>query len=141
MTDTRNVLLKCRHSVLSMIRYDAAAGHVVLVECHHSVFSMIRGVLLCVVELGGFFRQNNHFLNLHVPGIDIAMGWLIQHPTDQYKRQSAGNALLYVCAFFCPIHAYFLRITVSISLSFVTHIRGQMARTPLPSSLPCVPSF
>ena len=43
MTDTRNVLLKCRHSVLSMIRYDAAAGHVVLVE-YHSVLSMIRAV-------------------------------------------------------------------------------------------------
>ena len=33
---TRNVFLKCRHSVLSIIRYDAAAGHVVLVECHRS---------------------------------------------------------------------------------------------------------
>ena len=31
-----------------MIRYDAAAGHVVLVECHPSVLSMIRGVLLYV---------------------------------------------------------------------------------------------
>ena len=34
--DTRNVLLRCRHSVFSMIRYDGAAGHVVLVECHDS---------------------------------------------------------------------------------------------------------
>ena len=39
VTDTRNVLLKCRHSMLSMIRYDAAAGHVVLVECHLYSFS------------------------------------------------------------------------------------------------------
>ena len=38
-SDTRNFLLKCRHSILSMIRYDAAAGHVVLVDCHHYSFS------------------------------------------------------------------------------------------------------
>ena len=45
VTDTRHALLKYHLSVLSMIRYDAAAGHVVLVECHHSVLSMIRAVL------------------------------------------------------------------------------------------------
>ena len=37
--------------------------------------------------------------------------------------------------FFCPPYAYFLRITLSISLHFVPHIRGHMARTPLPSPL------
>ena len=63
MTDTRNVLLKCRHSVLSMIRYDAAAGYVVLVE-YHSVLSMIRGVVPYVrsevVRLFFFLSQNKH---------------------------------------------------------------------------------
>ena len=58
MTDTRDVLLKCRRSVLSAIRYDAAAGHVVLVKCHHPVHSMIGAVLLYVVEVyGGFWSK------------------------------------------------------------------------------------
>ena len=51
MTDARNVLLKCRHLVLSMTRYDAAAGHVVLVECPHPALPIIWAVLLYVVEL------------------------------------------------------------------------------------------
>ena len=42
---------------------------------------------------------------------------------------------------FGPILVYFLRMTLSSSLPFVTHIRVHMARTPLPSPLPCVPSF
>ena len=73
MTDTRHVLLKCRHSVLSVIRYDAAAGHVVLVECHHSVLSMIRTVLLYVVKLWVFLCPKKQFLNLQVPDIAIAV--------------------------------------------------------------------
>ena len=64
MTDTRNVLLKCRHLVLSMIRYDAAAGHTVLVESHHSVLSMIWAVLLYVVELSVFVLAT---INIFVP--------------------------------------------------------------------------
>ena len=35
-TGTRTVLMKCRHSLRSMIRYDAAAGQDVLVECYRS---------------------------------------------------------------------------------------------------------
>ena len=86
MTDPRNVLLKCSHSVLSMIRYDAGAGHVVLVECHHlfSVFNDWGCTTLRsgVVRLLGGVKIYT-FLNLQVPGIDIAMDWLVQHPTDQ----------------------------------------------------------
>ena len=54
--DTRNVLLKCRHSVLSKIRYNASVKHVVLVECHHAVLSMMSGCTInhTVVELWGF---------------------------------------------------------------------------------------
>ena len=43
--------------------------------------------------------------------------------------------------FFCPMLVYFLRMTLSSLLPFVTHIRDHMARTPLPSPLPCLPSF
>ena len=34
------------------------------------------------------------------------------------------------------MYAYFLRIALPSSLPFVTHIRGHMARTPVPSTLP-----
>ena len=37
--------------------------------------------------------------------------------------------------YFCPIYVYFLRITLSSSLPFVTHNRGHMARIPAPSPL------
>ena len=89
MIDTRNVLLKCRNPVRSMLRYDAAAGHVVLLECHHS-FSAFSDSGCTTVRsrvvsfLGG---QNIHVLNLQVPGSNIAMDWLVQHPTDQYTHQ------------------------------------------------------
>ena len=144
MIDTRNVLLKCRNPVRSMLRYDAAAGHVVLLECHHS-FSAFSDSGCTTVRsrvvsfLGG---QNIHVVNLQVPGSNIAMDWLIQHPTDQYIHQKCRK-YIHLCLrfFFCPIYAYFLRITLSISLPFVTHIRGHMARTPFPSPLLCVPSF
>ena len=43
--------------------------------------------------------------------------------------------------FFCPILAYFLLMTSPNSLPFGTHIRGHMVLTPLPSPLPCLPSF
>ena len=141
-SDRRNVLLNCRHSVQSMIRYDAAVGYVVLAECHHSVLSMIRGVLLYVVELWGFLCQNKHILNLQVPGIDIATYGLANTAPDQsiqtLKVQEIHSFML---AVFCPIYTYFLHITFSISLPFLTHIRGHMARSPLPSPLSCLPSF
>ena len=69
------------------------------------------------------------------------MDWLIQHSTDHYTHQKCRKFIHLCLSFFCPIYAYFLRITLSISLPFVTRIRGHMARTPLSSLLPCVPSF
>ena len=144
MTDTRNVLLKCRASLLSMTHYDAPAEHVI-VGCHHSVLSIIRAVLLlCVVELPFCFCQNKHFLYLQVPGIDIAMDWQVHHPTPNrsiHAPRSAGNTFIHACVVFLPHLHVFLRITLPSSLPFVTHIRGHMARAPLPSPLPCVPSF
>ena len=139
MTDTRHVLLKCRHSVISMIQYDGAAGHVALVECYHSVLSMIRAVLVYVVELSVFCCQKKPFLRLQVPGINIAvMDGLLQHSTDQYTHAPKVQEIrpFMLACFFCPIYAYFQRISLSSSLPFVPHIRGHMARTPLPSPLP-----
>ena len=142
VTDTRNVLLKCRHSVLSIIGYNAAAGHVVLLECHNSVLSMIRPERLQQSHEFSLSKYK-HALNLQVPDIDTTMDWLTQHPTDQctHSPKNAGNTLIHACEFSCPIYSYFLRITLSSSLPFVTHIQGHMARTPLPSQLPSVPSF
>ena len=71
-------------------------------------------------------------------GIAIAMDLLVQQPTDQHtlapKVQEIHSFML--ACFFCPIYAYFQRITLSSSLPLVPHIRGHMARTPLPSPLP-----
>ena len=96
MTDTRsNVLLRCLHSVLSMIRDDAAAGHVVLVECHNSMLSIIRAVHCSGVV--SFFLQ---ILYLQVPRIDIAMDWLVQHRTDQYMHHKSQEIHSFMLAFF-----------------------------------------
>ena len=91
-----------------------------------------------------FFCQNKHFLYLQVPGIDIAMDWQVHHPTPNrsiHAPRSAGNTFIHACVVFLPHLHVFLRITLPSSLPFVTHIRGHMARAPLPSPLPCVPSF
>ena len=96
-----------------MIRYDAAAGHVVLVECHHSVLSMIRAVLP-VVELwgGGVVKK---LLYLQVPGIYIVMNWLAQHSIDQYTLQKCRKYIhSCFCFFLSHLHVlsahYFLKL-------------------------------
>ena len=143
MTDTRNALLKCRHSVLSMIRYDAPSGHVVLVEYRH-LFSAFYDLGCTTVRsgvvglLGG--GQNVHVLNLQVPGIEVAMDWLIQHPTDQYTHQTCRK-YIHLCLLFFLSYLHVFSAHSFVNLPFVTRIRGHMARTPLPSLLPCVPSF
>ena len=62
-----------------------------------------------VVRLWG--DQNMHFFDLQVPGIDIAMDWLIQHPTDQYTQQKCRKYIHLCLRLFCPIYVSFLRIT------------------------------
>ena len=48
-----------------------------------------------------FCCQSGHFLNLPVPGIDIAMDWMVQHPTDQYTRtKKCRNTFIHACVFF-----------------------------------------
>ena len=103
---TRNVLWKCCRSVISMIGYDAAAGHVVLIECHHSLLSMIwADLLLQWRSCEFFFGQNKHFVYLQVPGIEIVMDRLLQNPTDEYTHapRSAGNTFIHACVFFFSV--------------------------------------
>ena len=150
MTDTRNVLLKCRHSMLSMIRYDAVAGHVVLVECHHSFSAAFNDsgllLLLCTGVVSSFFLAKTNICIR--PGTQswYCYGSLLLDGTSPNRSIHAtkivGNTFMRPCVFFfCPISVYFLRMTLSSSFPFVTHIRGHMARTPLPSKLPCLLSF
>ena len=89
-----------------------------------------------------FFCQNKRFLYLlQVPGIDIVIDWPVQHPNDQCTHKKVQEIHSFMLKFFfCPIFTYFLRITLSSSLPFVTQIRGHMARTPFPSPIPRVPS-
>ena len=104
---TRDVLWKCCRSVISMIGYDAAAGHVVLIECHHSLLSMIwADLLLQWRSCEFFFGQNKHFVYLQVPGIEIVMDRLLQNPTDEYTHapRSAGNTFIHACVFFFLSH-------------------------------------
>ena len=94
-----------------------------------------------------FFGQSTRFLYVQVPGVDIVKYkycWMVQHPADQYthqKVQEIQSCMLLAFFFFCPILVCFLRMTLSGSLPFVTHTRGHMARTPLPSPLPTVLAF
>ena len=77
--------------------------------------------------------QNKHCVYLQVPGVGIVMDyWLVQHPPDQHTHQKVQEIHSFKLAFFsCPILPYFLRVTLSSFLPFVSHIRGHMARTPL----------
>ena len=94
VTDTRNVfLLKSRHSMLSTIRYDAAAGHVLLVEYYLFCAAFNdSGLLLlyCTGVVRFFFGPNKHLLYVQVLmlislWIIIIFGFIFgwQHPTDQ----------------------------------------------------------
>ena len=153
VTDTRDVLLKCRHSMLSMIRYDAAAGHVVLVECHLYSFSsgcfQWFGLTAVVVvhwscEVFFWVKINIFYTSRYLVLIllwIIIFGWYSTQAIN--TRTKKCRKYIHACCFryfFCPILVYFLRMTLSSSLPFVTHIRGHMTRTPLPSPLPCLPS-
>ena len=107
--------------MLPMIRYDAAAGHVVLFECHNCSFSAAffndSGLLLLLYVVhwscqGFFFGQIKHFLYAQVPGVDIIMDYyygMVQHPADQYthlKVQEIPSCML-LAVFSCPILVYF----------------------------------
>ena len=60
------------------------------------------------------------------------IGWYSTHQTinthTQQKNQEIHSFML--AFFFCPIYAYFLRITLSSSLPFVTYIWGALLALP-----------
>ena len=107
---------------------------------------MIRAYCCCftrsALELCGFFfGRNKQFLYVQVPGVDTVMDyyyWMVQHLTDQDTHLQVNTFMHAACVFFFgPILTrVFLRMTLSSSLPFVTHIRGHMARISLPSPLP-----
>ena len=148
VTGTHTVLMKCRYSLRSMIRYDAAAGQDVLVECHRSFSAAFNdsGLLLwkwnCEFLSGG---QNKHILHTS-RCLVLILVWIIRwhstQPINTYTHQKVQEIRsLFLAFFFCPILAYFLRMIFSSSRPFLTHIGGHIARTPLPFPLPCLPSF
>ena len=98
------------------------------------------GVVVCCF----CFCQSKHFVYLQVPLlIMLRIGCYSTQPmnirTHQEVQEIRSFMLISLAFFFCPIYAYFRRITCS--LPFVTHIQGHMARTSLSSPLLCVPSF
>ena len=72
----------------------------------------------------------------------IIIGWYSTLPTGGYTRLKVQeiHSCMLLEFFLCPILVYFLRMTLSSFLPFVSHIRGHMGRTPLSSPLPCLPS-
>ena len=55
------------------------------------------------------------------------IGWYSTQPINTHTHQKVQEIHSSMHAFsFCPIHAHLLRITLSSSLPFVTHIRGHM---------------
>ena len=83
-------------------------------SCWMSSFSAFNDLGCTTVRSGvvtPFFGRNKPFLNLQVPGIDIAVDWLIQHPTDQYTPKVQETIHSCLRFFFFPIYTYFLRIT------------------------------
>ena len=101
-----------------------------------------------VVELwgGGLAKINKFYTSRYLVLIFFwIIGWYSTQPintrTKRCRKYVHSFLRFFFFFFFCPILAYFQRMTLSSSLPFVTHIRGHMERTPLPSPLPCLPSF
>ena len=105
-----HVSLKCRKTVLSRIRYHAAAGHVLL-KCHHSfsIFNYSGGS--CVV-LKFFFAI---FLL-----VDIGIDWYGAKKQVQEKHWTIMLAVFF--SFLFPVQSLrnFLCTTLSSSISLVT---------------------
>ena len=139
MTDTRKVLLKCRHSVLSMIGHDAAAGHVVLVECHRSVLSMIRAVLLWWSCVCFFLSKLSFFIS---PGTWYSYCYGLAGTTPNrsiHTHQKVQEMRQFMLAFFfVPSTRIFCALLCQApSLSYP----GSHDTHSSPFPLPCVRSF
>ena len=103
-------LLKCHYSLLSMIRYHAAAGHVLL-KFHHSV-----------LDSGCTGTVTSFFVNFWpVQDKPSFRGRYSTRPINTSNKTCGESIMLAV--FFCPIYVYFLSTTLSSSLPLVTHNR------------------
>ena len=115
VTDKRNVLLKCRHSMLSMIRYYAAAGHVVLVFLLNAIIipsvllSMIRAYCCCcsAMELWFFFWPKLTFFIRpgtwcwYCYGLFSLDGTVTAPNRSIHAPKNAGNTFMHAaCVFF-----------------------------------------
>ena len=144
MTDTRHVLLKCRNSVLPVIRYDAVAGHVVLVECHHTVLPIIWAVLLYVVELWVFVVEINNFLTSRYLWYCYCYGLAGTAPNRSIhaRIKSAANTFINACGFFLSHLRVFLAHYFVKLPPFDTSYRGShdTHSSPFPTT-ERVPSF
>ena len=142
VTSCWNAVIQCFQWFGTMLLPDTSFLLNVII-IHSVLQSMIRAYCCCcsTVELWFFFGQNKHFLYVQAPDYYY---WMVQHPTDQYthqKVQEIHSCMLLAFFFFVPSSCAFCNMTLSSFLPFVTHIRGHIARTPLPSPLPCLPSF
>ena len=77
-----------------------------------------------VVELCVFFfvKVIIFYISRYLVFILLWIGWYDTQPINTHAPKSAGNASIHACVFFCPIYAYFLRITLSSSLPFVSGV-------------------
>ena len=141
-------LFQCLQLSGTMLLPDTSSLFNVIIV-HSVLLSMIRAYCCrcSALELWGvLFGQNKHFFTRPGTWCWFCYGILLLDGTAPSRSihapKSAGNTFMHAaCVFFlCPILVYFLRMTLSSSLPVVTHIRGRMARTPLPSPLPCLPS-
>ena len=115
------------------------------------LLSMIRAYCCCIaLELWGFFWAKQTLVIRPGTDVDIVMDyyyfwiyfWMTAPNRSKHAPNSAGNTFMHTACvlFFSPVLVYFLRMALSSSLPFETHIRGHIARSPLPAPLPCLPS-
>ena len=143
-----NVVIQCFQRFGTMLMPDTSFLLNVII-IHSVLLSMIRAYRCCCCsarELWVFFLTNQckHFVR---PGTWwwYSYGLFLLDGTAPNRSihapKSAGNTFMHAACvfFFCPILVCFLRMNLSSSLPFVTHIRGHMARTPLPFPLARLP--
>ena len=91
---------------------------------HSVLLSNDSGVLLLSWSCEGFLFAKIYTC-LHPRYLVLVLLWIIGWYSTQLinTRTKKCRKYVHVCFFFCPILAYFLRMTLSSSLPFVTHVR------------------
>ena len=113
VTDSRNVLLKCRHSMLqwfdTMLLPDMSFL-LNVINIHSVLLSMIRSCCCCCSELEWwvFFGQNEHFCTSRYLVLILLWVtyyyWMVQHLTDQYTHLKVQEMHSFMLAFFFLSH-------------------------------------